>query len=175
VELEEAITYHAKQLVAWSVGQTVREFRGGYQRNGERSRIATKSILAIKGSGAAKYPHAPSLTNSLLFARDRHLCAYCGDLSRELSRDHESRWHAAGRFSWITPSPPRRCNTRKGRRTPSRRGYLLSSPYVRTARLSPAQPPHPRRPDGIPSGVGVEEQRLHGRARRTGGRARLLT
>ena len=48
VELEEAITYHAKQLVAWSVGEVVREFRGGYQRNGTRSRIATKSILDRK-------------------------------------------------------------------------------------------------------------------------------
>ena len=50
VALEEAITYHAKQLVAWSLGHEVREFRGGWQKNGERSRIATKSILAIKGS-----------------------------------------------------------------------------------------------------------------------------
>src|SRR4030095_10232168 len=52
VELEEAITYHAKQMVAWSVGREVREFRGGWQKNGARSRIATRSILAIKGSGA---------------------------------------------------------------------------------------------------------------------------
>ena len=59
VELEEAITYHAKHLVAWSVGEFVREYRGGFQRNGERSRIATKLILAIKGSGAARYGHAP--------------------------------------------------------------------------------------------------------------------
>ena len=36
VELEEAITYHAKHLVAWSVGEFVREYRGGFQRNGER-------------------------------------------------------------------------------------------------------------------------------------------
>jgi len=66
VELEEAITYHAKHLVAWSVGEHVREYRGGYQRNGERSRIATKLILAIKGSGAARYGHAPALTNALV-------------------------------------------------------------------------------------------------------------
>jgi hypothetical protein len=78
VALEEAITYHAKQMVAWSLGREVREFRGGWQRNGERSRIATKSILAIKGTGAGSHIHAPSLTNSMLFARDRQLCAYCG-------------------------------------------------------------------------------------------------
>ena len=38
VELEEAITYHAKLMVAWSIGATVREFRGGWQRDGTRSR-----------------------------------------------------------------------------------------------------------------------------------------
>ena len=59
VALEEAITYHAKQMVAWSLGSEVREFRGGWQRNGERSRIATKSILAIKGTGAGAHLHAP--------------------------------------------------------------------------------------------------------------------
>ncbi len=134
VELEEAITYHAKQLVAWSVGQTVREFRGGYQRNGERSRIATKSILAIKGSGAAKYPHAPSLTNALLFARDRHLCGYCGErfMTRELSRDHVKPVARGGRDSWTnTVTACRRCNTRKGSRSPEQAGMpLLYVPYV---------------------------------------------
>jgi hypothetical protein len=134
VELEEAITYHAKQLVAWSVGQTVREFRGGYQRNGERSRIATKSILAIKGSGAAKYPHAPSLTNALLFARDRHVCGYCGErfMTRDLSRDHVKPVARGGRDSWTnTVTACRRCNTRKGSRSPEQAGMpLLYVPYV---------------------------------------------
>ena len=134
MELEEAITYHAKQLVAWSVGQTVREFRGGYQRNGERSRIATKSILAIKGSGSAKYPHAPSLTNSLLFARDRHVCGYCGErfMTRDLSRDHVQPVARGGRDSWTnTVTACRRCNTRKGSRSPEQAGMpLLYVPYV---------------------------------------------
>ena len=78
VELEEAITYHAKQMVAWSIGREVREFRGGWQKNGARSRIATRSILAIKGSGAGAHRHAPGLTNQMLFVRDRQVCAYCG-------------------------------------------------------------------------------------------------
>ena len=68
VVLEEAITYHAKQMVAWSIGREVREFRGGWQRNGVRSRIATRSILAIKGSGAGAHAHVPGLTNARLNA-----------------------------------------------------------------------------------------------------------
>ncbi len=102
VELEEAITYHAKQMVAWSLGREVREFRGGWQKNGERSRIATKSILAIKGTGAGSHLHAPGLTNSMLFARDRQVCAYCGKryLIRDLSRDHVVPVSRGGRDSW---------------------------------------------------------------------------
>ena len=66
VALEEAITYHAKQMVAWSLGAEVREFRGGWQKNGIRSRIATKSILSIKGSVPGRLVHAPGLTNAAL-------------------------------------------------------------------------------------------------------------
>ena len=43
VELEEAITYHAKQMVAWSVGREVREFRGGWQK--ERRAFAHRDAL----------------------------------------------------------------------------------------------------------------------------------
>ena len=115
VALEEAITYHAKLLVAWSVGQTVREFRGGYQRNGERSRIATKSILAIKGSVPGRLVHAPGLTNQMLFVRDRQVCAYCGGrfMIRDLSRDHVVPVSRGGRDSWTnTVTACRSCGGR---------------------------------------------------------------
>ena len=134
VELEEAITYHAKLLVAWSVGGHVREFRGGFQKNGQRSRLATKSILAIKGSGAARHGHAPGLTNALLFARDRQVCAYCGErfLNRDLSRDHIHPVARGGRDIWTnTVTSCRRCNTKKGSRTPEQAEMpLLYVPYV---------------------------------------------
>lgn len=134
VALEEAITYHAKQLVAWSVGREVKEFRGGWQRNGERSRIATRSVLAIKGSGAGLHQHAPGLTNAMLFGRDRQVCAYCGrrHLLRDLSRDHVIPVSRGGRDSWTnTVTACRGCNTRKGNRTPEQSQMpLLYVPYV---------------------------------------------
>ena len=121
VDLEEAITYHAKLMVAWSVGGVVREFRGGWQRNGARSRISTKSILAIKGSAGRPLSHVPGLTNPMLFARDRHVCAYCGarHQSRDLSRDHVIPASRGGRDSWTNSvTACRSCNTRKGNRLP---------------------------------------------------------
>src|SRR5678816_4130988 len=144
VALEEAITYHAKQMVAWSLGREVREFRGGWQRNGERSRIATKSILAIKGTGAGSHIHAPGLTNSMLFARDRQLCAYCGKryLIRDLSRDHVVPVSRGGRDSWTnTVTACRSCNTRKGGRSPEQAHMpLLYVPYVPLSLIHISEP-----------------------------------
>jgi len=134
VALEDAITYHAKHLVAWSVGDVVREFRGGWQRNGLRSRIATKSILAIKGSVPGEHFHTPGLTNALLFARDRQLCAYCGQrfMLRDLSRDHVVPVSRGGRDVWTNSvTACRRCNTKKANRSPEAADMpLLYVPYV---------------------------------------------
>ena len=133
VALEEAITYHAKQLVAWSMGNMLAEFHGGYQNNGTRSCIATKSILAIKGS-ITRHAHTPGLTNPLLFARDRQLCAYCGQqfALRDLSRDHVAPVSKGGKDSWTNSvTACRHCNTRKANRTPEQAGMpLLYVPYV---------------------------------------------
>lgn len=134
VTIEESITYHAKQLVAWALGHELREYRGGYQNNGQRSRIATKSIIAIKGSMAGSRIHVPGLTNPLLFARDRQVCAYCGRRFsfRELSRDHVVPVSKGGKDIWTnTVSACAGCNTRKANRIPEQAGMpLLYVPYV---------------------------------------------
>jgi len=46
---DEAITYHAKDAVAWSMGEVVAKYRGGVQNSGEMSYIETTSIIAIRG------------------------------------------------------------------------------------------------------------------------------
>lgn len=133
VALEEAVTYHAKQLVAWSMGDLLAEFHGGYQNNGARSYIATKSIIAIKGS-ITRHAHTPGLTNPLLFARDRQLCAYCGHQFplRELSRDHVIPVSRGGLDAWTNAvTACRHCNTRKANRSPEQANMpLLYVPYV---------------------------------------------
>jgi hypothetical protein len=135
--VEQAITYHARDMVAWSLGDTVCTFRGGVSRlTGERSAISTKSIIAIRGAAEfVKDHHAePHLTNAALYRRDRHMCAYCGGLFKEygLSRDHVVPLHLGGRDRWMNVvTACRSCNTLKGGRTPeSARMALLYAPYV---------------------------------------------
>jgi hypothetical protein len=136
VEVEDAITYHAKEMVAWSLGGQVCEYRGGYQSDGRRSVIRTQSIIAIKGSasGARLLAHRPALTNSLLFSRDRQVCAYCGQRfnSRDLSCDHVVPVSKGGRHSWTNAvTACRSCNTLKSNRSPEEAGMgLLYVPYT---------------------------------------------
>ena len=136
VEMEEAITYHAKGMVAWSLGEAVCTFRGGWRRDGTRSIIETTSIIAIKGSasGARLLSQTPGLSNPLLFTRDRQLCAYCGQRFpiRDLSRDHVVPVSRGGRNTWTNVvTACRSCNTRKSNRNPEEAGMgLLYVPYA---------------------------------------------
>lgn len=107
VSHEDAITYHAKKLVAWQLGEGEGNvmFRGGENRlTGEQSRIVTAPIIAVKGeSAAAKRMHKPpALTNRDLFRRDRHICAYCGGIFKELdlTRDHVIPRSRGGADKW---------------------------------------------------------------------------
>jgi 5-methylcytosine-specific restriction endonuclease McrA len=136
VDIEEAITYHAKHLVAWSAGKHVCAYSGGTQRDGRRSRIETQSILALRGAGHSGrwFARAPVLGNDLLYARDRQVCAYCGDrcAARELSCDHVIPVSKGGKHVWTNVvTACRTCNGRKADRTPDEaRMRLLYVPYT---------------------------------------------
>lgn len=136
VGLDEAITYHAKRLVAWSAGDWVCEYRGGMQRDGRRSRIETQSILALRDVGHASrlFARIPAVSNELLFARDRHLCAYCGIEYRDgvLSCDHVVPVSKGGKHVWTNiVTACRACNSKKADRTPEQaRMPLLFVPYT---------------------------------------------
>ena len=136
VEIEEAVTYHAKNQVAWSLGDALATFHGGWGRDGVRSEIETKSIIAIKGSahGRRLMSQTPGLTNFLLINRDRQLCGYCGERFsvRDLSRDHIIPASRGGRNLWTNVvTSCRSCNTHKANRTPEEaRMVLLYVPYA---------------------------------------------
>ena len=119
VSHDDAITYHAKNLVAWSLGDVVARYRGGIQKNGTQSYLETPSIIAVKGVGFDFRKHnRVILTNKTLFARDRSVCAYCGTHHANhagLSRDHIIPRYHGGTDEWmnvVTACKP--CNQKKG-------------------------------------------------------------
>lgn len=108
VSAELAITYHAKNLVAWQLGDENHTlFRGGENRiSGSQSTITTAPIIAIKGESVAsikRMSRVPTLSNKELFARDRWTCAYCGKTFSEakLTRDHIIPVSRGGKDVWM--------------------------------------------------------------------------
>jgi hypothetical protein len=138
LDAEQAVSYHAVAKVAWSVGDPVVLFRGGTQKDGQRSLIASAPIIALSGSEVMARVLRESIPlgdrNDLLFRRDRHLCAYCGGQfgRHDLTRDHVLARSRGGRDDWgNVVSACRACNERKAARTPEEaRMGLLYVPYA---------------------------------------------
>jgi len=136
ISKDDAITYHAKNAVAWALGEVVAKYRGGLQKSGEMSYIESQSIIAIKGHGFNPYKHSTvALTNKTLFGRDRHICAYCGNHftnSNNLSREHILPKSRGGTNNWmniVTACKP--CNGKKDSKTLKESGMeLLYLPYI---------------------------------------------
>jgi 5-methylcytosine-specific restriction endonuclease McrA len=133
---EQAITAAARDDIVWQWGDRTLVFRGGWKRNGERSIIELRPIIALAGRRpSARLREEAPLTNALLFRRDRYTCAYCGMrfAPRDLSRDHVVPRVQGGRDVWTNVvTACRRCNQRKGGRRPeeTRNMQLLFVPYA---------------------------------------------
>ena len=135
ISYDDAITYHAKDAVAWSMGDIVAKYRGGIQNDGEMSYLETTSIIAVRGHGFNPYKHAQvALSNKTLFGRDRHVCAYCGGHFPNyhlLSRDHIMPKSRGGENTWMNVvTACKDCNAKKGSKTLKEAGLeLLYAPY----------------------------------------------
>jgi len=137
IDVEVAAHYYAKQLVAWSIGEHEWVLRGGVSRSsGLRSLLRLNSIIAVAGKEfmVRNYDRVPSITKTMLFGRDRHVCAYCGArfAAIELEMEHVIPRCQGGPFSWTNlVSACRVCNDRKADKTPEQaRMPLLYVPYV---------------------------------------------
>lgn len=136
ISLEQAVLHYAADEVRWEVGAQVALFRGGHNAmTGEQSQIAVSSIIGTKGvPNINPFDLKPGLTNGKLFARDRNVCAYCGDLfhEEELTREHIIPFAQNGRDHWMNVvTACRACNHRKSNRTPEQaRMPLLFTPYI---------------------------------------------
>jgi hypothetical protein len=136
ISLEQAVLHYAAEEVRWEAGARVALFRGGINAiTGRQSRIAVNSIIGTKGLPRINpFDLRPGLTNSKLFARDRNLCAYCGDHfdDEDLTREHIIPFAQNGRDYWMNVvTACRACNHSKGSRTPEQAHMpLLYAPYV---------------------------------------------
>lgn len=136
ISYDTAISYHATDSVAWSLGQVVAKYRGGIQNDGTPSYIETTSIVAIKGHGFNPHKHSTvALSNKTLFGRDRYVCAYCGlqfANYHELSKDHINPKSRGGENTWMNVvTACKTCNSRKGSKTlKEAKMELLFLPYV---------------------------------------------
>lgn len=135
---ESAAYYYAKGLVAWDFGEACTLHGGTSRITLQQSTLEMSSIIAIKGKmlkpeQMARY-NKPTLTNRALFGRDRHLCAYCGEVYAEadLTRDHVQPTSKGGANDWNNcVASCKDCNNKKGDRTPEQWGVpLLYLPYT---------------------------------------------
>jgi hypothetical protein len=135
VSHDEAISYHAKELVAWTLGDVIARYRGGVRKDGSVSYLETPSIIAVKGNGFDFKKHSKVvLTNKTLFARDRSVCAYCGGHfgnHSHLSRDHIVPRFSGGQDEWMNVvTACIECNQKKGCKSlREARMELLYIPY----------------------------------------------
>ena len=124
ISLEQAVLHYAADEVRWEVGRARwRVFRGGHNAvSGQQSHITVNSIIGTKGvPNINPFDLKPGLTNSKLFARDRNVCAYCGDHfhEEELTREHIIPFAQNGKDHWMNVvTACRACNHRKSNRTP---------------------------------------------------------
>lgn len=134
----EAATLICSDNVAWTTGSPVTELYGGHSRlTGVRSHLIIPSIIATKGVAKINLSDIePPLTrhNYKLFARDRHMCAYCGEVfpEKKLTREHIHPVSKGGENTWMnTVTACQDCNWSKADLTLEQAGMtLLYLPYI---------------------------------------------
>lgn len=134
--LSRAARYHACGKVVTDLGDNLFSMAGGLQDiTGHRSEFVTSSIVMIRGRHRISSDRAHvGISKHRLFLRDRHLCAYCGNVfvDVDLTVEHILPVSRGGRLTWTNVvTACRSCNTRKGNRTPEEaRMPLLYVPYA---------------------------------------------
>ena len=137
ISIEQAATHHAAGAVAWHDGDgPLRTLRGGWNAaTGRQSRIDVQPIIALRGAARVNlFDRAPAVAPDKLFRRDRHTCAYCGQVfpASVLQCEHILPESRGGAWSWMNlVTACAACNGRKAARTPEEaRMPLLYLPYV---------------------------------------------
>ncbi len=132
--LKRAVSYYAKGKVRAEVGSMTHHVSGGRSRAGDLSAFEVNSILVLDGRPHGSVRGGIRLNNRALFARDRNVCAFCGNVfaTSSLTREHIVPVSKGGANTWMncvsTCAP---CNHRKGSKTLEQAGVkLLYLPYT---------------------------------------------
>ena len=132
---QDAACLYVRGAVAWTLGDPCMTIHGGTNRlSGRQSLLELHPIVAARGHAHPRsLDPSPALTNPALFARDAHLCLYCGsEFGRHtLTRDHVVPISRGGHDVWENVvTACFHCNSHKGGRTPQQAGMpLLAVPY----------------------------------------------
>jgi 5-methylcytosine-specific restriction endonuclease McrA len=135
ISWQEAVCLYVRDAVAWTLGDPCLTVHGGHNRVlGAQSLLQLHPIIASTGHCREHaIDPAPALTNTALFARDRHICLYCGEhfVRAELTRDHVLPISKRGKDEWENVvSACLACNLKKSNRTPQEANMpLLAVPY----------------------------------------------
>ncbi len=135
INWQDASCLYARGAVAWTLGDPCLHIHGGTNRlSGLRSGLDLHPIIATRGHARYRAPDpTPNLTNAALFARDAHLCLYCGQQHSRpvLTRDHVMPLSKGGLDVWENVvTACFHCNSRKSNRTPQQAGMpLLAVPF----------------------------------------------
>lgn len=138
ITVEEAAGHYASGSVAWFDGaEPLTVLRGGTNAaTGRQSLLEVYPIIALNGASKVNlFDVTPAISKRRLAIRDRHTCAYCGEVFREhdLTMDHIIPRSRGGEDSWTNlVCADRVCNSLKKRdMTPEEAGMpLLYLPYV---------------------------------------------
>ena len=137
ITLEAAATHVARGAVAWSEGSApLAVLRGGFNVPlGAPSVLEVPPIVALHGAARVNlFDVVPAVSKHKLLRRDRHTCAYCGQVcaERDLQCEHIVPDSRGGAWSWMNlVTACAGCNGRKADRTPEEAGMPLAYlPYV---------------------------------------------
>jgi 5-methylcytosine-specific restriction endonuclease McrA len=92
---------------------------------GPALRSAMPSVVKLRHHVKRPLPEL-RVSRRSVFARDNYTCQYCGTMSKDLTIDHVRPKRHGGPMSWENlVACCRRCNTRKGDKTPEKAGMTL--------------------------------------------------
>lgn len=133
VTYEKYAEYANKDRILWSMAPSEFVLRGGTNAaTGKQSTLKLDTIVAVSGPVRDPSLLRVPLKSTYLFRRDRNLCAYCGYVTRSLTRDHVVPKSRGGKDTWENlVTACKNCNARKDARTPEEANMpLLYVPYA---------------------------------------------